>query len=87
MSANPSIAGYTWNTNDVAREYSYSINYVRRLAQENKIPHIRVGRGTMKTDYRFNPDEVAEALRGRELQLACDSSKAEHDDEFDDLGV
>ncbi len=81
---------YTWTTKDVADQYEYTEGYVRSLAQQGEIPSIRVGRGKIKKDYRFNPREVAVALAGRAVQIGIysgDTQKVADDDDLDYSGV
>ncbi len=79
-------SNYSLTTRDVAQKYEYSERYVRRLAASGEIPSIQVGRGKLKKEYRFNPEETAQALAGRVLELEC-SEKADSSGEIDDLGV
>jgi hypothetical protein len=86
MSVNKQHLGtYPLTTSDVAREYEYSIGYVRSLATRGEIPYVKVGRGKGRKDYRFNEVAVAEALAGRALELA--NRKAKNVTPDDDLGV
>jgi len=49
---------YTESAQEVASHFNVSARTITRLAEQDKIPHIRVG-----NQYRFNKDEVFETLK------------------------